>query len=414
MKTKFFILLCLVFASFGTTFAAITVRLDPQSCSNWDDVYLYYWGGNTQSGPSWPGITISPDSVGWYSYTFEENVTLVNIIWTNGWGDQTVDIEDVSESTCYSLDSTEGRYITVTIVDCPTIESDPDPEPTPTSGTCGENATWSLDTITGTLTISGTGVMSDYPSPWWGMGDSYSPWRYWNGIIAKVIVQKGITTIGDCAFYGCNLSSVTLPNSLTTIKIAAFARCSNLDSVSLPNSVSSIYDMAFTGCSGLTSITLSNQLTYINIDVFAGCGLTSVNIPNGITEIDKGAFSGCTRLKNVTFPTSLRVIEDGAIGGWDSISSVTCYSVRPPSVIENHYYYQWPYSKVLYVPAESLNTYQMHDFWGRFDVRPLENSALDDISEETSALPQKFFHNGLLYILLPDGTRYTATGQKQE
>ena len=98
----------------------ITVRLDPQSCSSWYSVYLYAWDNNQQQpAGGWPGTKVSKDNDGWWSYTFDSKLTKVNIIWTNGSGDQTVDITGVTVSTCYKLNATTGNKITVTVVDCP-------------------------------------------------------------------------------------------------------------------------------------------------------------------------------------------------------------------------------------------------------------------------------------------------------
>ena len=95
----------------------ITVRLDPSSCSSWTKVRLWAWTDEGNIFDSWPGQIVSKDSEGWYSYTFEEDITSVNIIWNNG-TNQTVDIEGVTFSTCYALNSTSGKAITVSIVDC--------------------------------------------------------------------------------------------------------------------------------------------------------------------------------------------------------------------------------------------------------------------------------------------------------
>lgn len=97
----------------------ITVRLDPSSCSSWSTVRLWAWTDVGNIFDSWPGQIVSKDSEGWYSYTFEEDITSVNIIWNNG-TDQTIDIEGVTSSTCYALNSTTGKAITVSIVDCVT------------------------------------------------------------------------------------------------------------------------------------------------------------------------------------------------------------------------------------------------------------------------------------------------------
>ena len=104
-----------------------TVRLNPASAAPWNKVYLYAWinsGGNAlQLCGSWPGTQVSKDSDGWWSYTFDESLTNVNIIWTDGNGNQTVDINNVSASTCYSLNSTSGNKITMKVVDCQTVKN---------------------------------------------------------------------------------------------------------------------------------------------------------------------------------------------------------------------------------------------------------------------------------------------------
>ena len=111
-------------ATYTATFKSIgdhniTVRLDPSSCSGWSTVRLWAWTDEGNIFDSWPGQIVSKDSEGWYSYTFEEDITSVNIIWNNGTY-QTVEIEGVTSSTCYALNSTSGKAISVSIVDCVT------------------------------------------------------------------------------------------------------------------------------------------------------------------------------------------------------------------------------------------------------------------------------------------------------
>ena len=101
---------------------SITVRLQASSAVAWDVVKLFYWGDGI-SGYEWPGITLNKDADGWYSYTFASSIKSVNIIWTNGDGDQTVDINDVTASTCYKLNSTSGEKRTVTTIDCTSGEA---------------------------------------------------------------------------------------------------------------------------------------------------------------------------------------------------------------------------------------------------------------------------------------------------
>ena len=98
----------------------ITVRLDPSSCSGWSTVRLRAWTDSGDLFDSWPGQVVGKDIDGWYSYTFDEDITSVNIIWNNG-TDKTVNIEGVTSSTCYALNSTSGKAITVSVVNCPGV-----------------------------------------------------------------------------------------------------------------------------------------------------------------------------------------------------------------------------------------------------------------------------------------------------
>ena len=108
---------------------------------------------------------------------------------------------------------------------------------------------------------------------------------------------------GTCAFSDCtSLTSITIPNSVTSIGDEAFYDCTSLTSVTIPNSVTSIGDDAFSGCTSLTSVTIPNSVTSIGDWAFAGCtSLTSVTIPNSVTSIGDYAFYCCTSLTGVYF-----------------------------------------------------------------------------------------------------------------
>ena len=116
------------------------------------------------------------------------------------------------------------------------------------------------------------------------------------------------------AFSWCTeLTSVTIPNSVTSIGDSAFSGCSGLTSVTIPNSVTSIGEAAFSGCSELTSITIPSSVTSIDKYVFTDCfELTSITIPNGVTSIGEAAFANCSRLTSITFK--------GTKSQWNAIS----------------------------------------------------------------------------------------------
>jgi hypothetical protein len=111
-----------------------------------------------------------------------------------------------------------------------------------------------------------------------------------------------VTAIADWGFQSyTNLTSVTIPKSITSIGYGAFSGCSGLTGVTIPDSVTSIGDRAFSGCSGLTGVTIPDSVTSIGDGAFSGCsGLTSITIPNTVTSIGGGVFSDCSGLESIT------------------------------------------------------------------------------------------------------------------
>ena len=170
-------------------------------------------------------------------------------------------------------------------------------------GYCGaegheEDVTWVLKNTSHnyTLTISGTGDMADY------IDSDYQPWYSYARNIAKVVINDGVTSIGDYAFSDCSaLTSVTIPNSVTSIGDYAFYNCSALPSVTIPNNVTSIGDFAFSDCSALPSVTIPNNVTSIGDFAFQYCPkLSSFTIPSSVTSIGDNPFIGDYKLTTLT------------------------------------------------------------------------------------------------------------------
>ncbi len=244
------------------------------------------------------------------------------------------------------------------------------------SGTCGENLTWVLDS-NGTLTISGTGKMTDYTyegsEPWDSNSYSVKKVLINNGVtsigdfafsncesITSITIPDGVTSIGYKAFYHCNsLPSITIPGSVTNIGEASFDYCNSLPSITvdssnsyfssadgvlfnkdrteliccpggksgvytIPNSVKSIDSYAFECCNNLTSITIGNNVTSIGYGAFINCNyITSIKIPNSVTSIGDFAFYTCENLKSVTIGNGVTSISKSAFAACGSLTSIT-------------------------------------------------------------------------------------------
>ena len=151
----------------------------------------------------------------------------------------------------------------------------------------------------GTLTVSQKGDMSNYP-------EGETPWNRQRNGIKKIVIEEGVTRIGDYAFAGCqNLTSVEIPNSVKSIGVRAFVECIKLPSIEIPNSVTSIEEQAFSFCDGLTSIEIPNSVTIIGYQAFYNCyRLASVTIGNSVTDIANEAFYALPALTSITFKGS--------------------------------------------------------------------------------------------------------------
>lgn len=165
------------------------------------------------------------------------------------------------------------------------------------SGTCGTNLTWTL-TDDGILTISGTGNMTNFNMNY---TNTMPPWWNDKGSITSIVIEDGVTSIGNQAFRACfYLTSVSMPDSVTSIGSYAFYSCSKLNQITLSKNIQTIPTYGFYNCNKLTEIILPEKLVTIGTYAFNNCyGLTQITIPHGTKNIYTGAFDSCSKLKTV-------------------------------------------------------------------------------------------------------------------
>ena len=239
------------------------------------------------------------------------------------------------------------------------------------SGSCGKNATWELYKD-GTLYIKGTGAMQDYN---WNYNETTkivttgAPWHdSHSASVKKLVVEDGITSIGNDAFSDCeSLASAELAEGITSIGDGAFTGCYDLEKINIPNSVTSIGYDAFDSCWTLPSLELPSGLSKLEssavsftafkeltvphgvkvVDSYLAAyndNLTTVTLEEGVEEIWHRAFWGCEKLNNITIPRSVKKIEGEAFLECTSLKSVTISkncnvaSDAFPSTVQINYY----------------------------------------------------------------------------
>ena len=186
--------------------------------------------------------------------------------------------------------------------------------------------------------------------------------------LTSITIPNSVTSIGDGTFSGCNgLTSITIPNSVTSIGNVTFNGCSGLTSVTIPNSVTSIGESAFSGCSSLTSITIPNSVTSIGSYAFSVCnGLTSVTIPNSVTIIGIEAFYGCSSLTSITIPNSVTRIGDAAFAKCGNLENVYCYAEKFYYIGNDIFKDSYIEYATLHVPSSAISNYQTTEPWSGF------------------------------------------------
>ena len=214
------------------------------------------------------------------------------------------------------------------------------------SGYCGANLTWFYNPSDSSLTISGTGPMTNYSQ------DNFAPWYEYIDKITSLNLESGITTIGDYAFF-----------LLGKVKY-----------IDIPEGVTSIGDYSFEGCFASEWLYIPYGVKTIGQSAFAFCGsLEEVYMPYGVTSIGGGAFGFCTELYDVAIPATVTTIGDQAFYYCSDLRYITNYATNPQSINANVFDGVDKTKCSLYVPDYAEANYNKPT-WIEFSKETFESS----------------------------------------
>lgn len=286
-------------------------------------------------------------------------VMMLALLPAQTWATDTVDEPGEAEEQTTPAEPQEEALKAEKTAEAPQVQAE-----AVTSGTCGaegdgSNLRWSLSG--GVLTISGTGAMKNWKNYY-----DPSPWEK-NDQITHVVIESGVTSIGNSAFWGCfYLTDISMPDTVTRIGREAIYACLNLTSldisrvktfdagalcnsglteVAIPSGITELPGNLLSSCKKLTKVTLPEGITKIGVTVFGSCeSLTSIkipstvtsigsyafdqsaiqttNIPNGVTEIGEMAFGQCPNLTELVIPDSVVKIGRNVVEGCSKLRSI--------------------------------------------------------------------------------------------
>lgn len=286
-------------------------------------------------------------------------VMMLALLPAQTWATDTVDEPGEAEEQTMPAEPQEEALKAETTAEAPQVQVE-----AVTSGTCGaegdgSNLRWSLSG--GVLTISGTGAMKNWKNYY-----DPSPWEK-NDQITHVVIESGVTSIGNSAFWGCfYLTDISMPDTVTRIGREAIYACLNLTSldisrvktfdagalcnsglteVAIPSGITELPGNLLSSCKKLTKVTLPEGITKIGVTVFGECeslasitlprtvtsigsyafddtAIRTIDIPNGVTEIGERAFGQCPNLTELVIPDSVVKIGRNVVEGCSKLRSI--------------------------------------------------------------------------------------------
>lgn len=228
--------------------------------------------------------------------------------------------------------------------------------------------------------------------------------------LTSITIPSSVTSINNLAFYYCTgLKTITIPDSITSIGVAAFFYCKSMVSIEIPDSITSIGISAFDNCTSLKSVVIGSGVTSISKNAFKYCtSLTSITIPNSVTSIGDAAFFGCTSLESITIPESVT-----SIGKYSFARCIGLTSITIPNSVESigDAVFNGCDLLTVYTDNEKVKTYCSDN---DINCKPISKSRTESlnkiqlklkIKEDTCCIPSKtayvedgFDDNGIYYF----------------
>lgn len=265
-------------------------------------------------------------------------------------------------------------------------------------GVSGNNLTFQLNMSTWDLTIQGSGRMVDSVQsfPWQQQSLRYS--------VRTIQMPEGLIYIGQSAFENCQkVSSVTIPENVSAVGKWAFYNCKALTTMNMPESVDSIGIAAFQGCALTEPLYNARLFCFLPTD-YSG----SYSVPDGIVAVISYSFDGRKKLTSLDLPESVLRLGYRTFRNCTALQSITCRAVNPPTS-KGESFEGVDKTIPLYVPAESIELYQIADEWREFtNIQAIPGTEDLQLTEQ-EIKPTKLLRNGQILILRGDRT-YTLIG----
>ncbi len=236
------------------------------------------------------------------------------------------------------------------------------------------------------------------------------------------------TEFADEAFKDCySLQVLVLPEGLQKVGYMMVAGCKNLQAIDIPASVEEIEQSAFEDCRSIKSITFggaasgapgrfnapaaASQLKKIgNWAFYNAHELQHLDIPEGVEEIGDGAFYGCTYLEDMVLPSSIRAIGDNCFALCGKLTKIVCNATTPPA-IQAKTFYDVNRQIPVYVPDESVASYESDEYWQEFDIQGASDieSAVSNMTNDSATAITKVMRDGQV-LIMRGGKTYTIQG----